>query len=646
MGRASCSRRLPSSGSRPSYALVVSELTAEFLVDRLDPREIAVSGDGRLVAFVAAPVGQPEKHPQNAVWLAQSDVPNSARRFTSGTADDRAPQFAHDGGSLYFLSDREERKVAQLYRVSLEGGEAQPFTGGKPGIDAYAPLADGRRVALLRADAPSDEDERREQERDDPAVFGDWELQRLRLLDLKTGETRTLTSPGEKHVSTIAPAPAGSFIAVVVWATPEIDNRSRAAELLVVDADADEIVARWLMAAGDATVVWRGSRELCVLGSVKAGGQAGLGLFVAGLEDDDLRLVTAALDADPVALAPGSVVAVARGLDTELARLGENEGLVPLSRHPGTLIALAASSGGDVVAGAAWHRVPDVWAGPPDGELVRVSNLAPELAGVEWARRERLTWGASDGLELDGLLLLPRGKTRADGPFPLVMVLHGGPYWRFADDLQVSWAYPGEWLAAEGYAVFCPNPRGGLGHGAGFARAVRAGVGIADWPDVESGLDHLVQEGVADPERLALGGWSQGGYMTAWGITRTSRFRAAVMGAGVSDWGMMVAESDSPTVEASLGGSTGWEGPGPHRHDELSPISFAHRVTTPTLILHGEEDQRVPVGQARFFARALRAHEVEFELVTYPREPHTIGERNHLLDLLRRWRDWLAPRLA
>src|SRR5215217_7953302 len=428
-----------------SYALAVNELTAELLVDRLDPRDITVSADGRLVAFVAAPVGQPEEHPRNAVWLAQSDVPDSARRFTSGTADDRGPQFAPDGTSLYFLSDREERKVAQLYRVSLEGGEARPLTEGKPGIAAYAPLADGRRVVLVCADAPSEEDERREQERDDPTVFGDWKPQRMRLLDLEAGETRTLTCPAEKHVSTVAPAPEGSLAAVVLWETPEIDNRSRSGELVVIDVDVDEIVARWRLAAGDATVVWRGSRDLRILDSVEAGGQAGLGLFVAGLDDEELQLVTGSLDGDPMSLALGSVVAVARGLDTELARLGDDEGLVPLSSHPGTLFALAASSCGDVVACVAYHRVPDVWAGPPDGELVRVSNLAPELAGVEWARRERLTWRACDGLELDGLLLLPRGRTRAGGPFPLVMDLHGGPYWRFGDDLQVSWASPGEW---------------------------------------------------------------------------------------------------------------------------------------------------------------------------------------------------------
>ena len=128
--------------------------------------------------------------------------------------------------------------------------------------------------------------------------------------------------------------------------------------------------------------------------------------------------------------------------------------------------------------------------------------------------------------------------------------------------------------------------------------------------------------------------------MTAWAVGQTDRFKAGVMGAGVSDWGMMVATSDLPHFEADLGGSTGWEGPGPHRHDALSPISFAHRVTTPVLILHGEADERVPLGQAEYFARALREHGVAHEYVVYPREPHGVRERAHQLDLLRRTRSW------
>ena len=538
-----------------------------------------MSDDGRLIAFVATPVGRRQERRQNAVWLAQSDVEDSARRFTSGTADDKAPGFAPDGSVLYFLSDREEREVAQLYRVRLDGGEGERLTEGKPGIAAYAPLADGTRVALVSADAPSEEDERRERERDDASVFGDWKVQRLRLLDLETRRIRTLAAPGERHVWSVVPAPEGSLAAVVLWETPEIDNMARAGELVVVDLDSDEIVAKWPLVAGEVYVAWADSSGLCVLSPVEGGGQTGFGVFVAGLDDDALRLVTDGLDADPLALAAGAaVVAVARGLDSYLARLGASDALVPLAGHTGTIYELGASRDGGKVACVLHHEVPNVWAGPPEGELVRVSDLAPELSDVAWGSQERLSWRASDGLELDGLLLLPPHRTRSDGPFPLVLVLHGGPYSRFGDDLQLRWSSPAQWLATAGYAVFCPNPRGGLGHGAEFARAVRAAVGVVDWPDVESGLERLVDEGVADPERLALGGWSQGGYMTSWGITQTTRFRAAVIGAGPSDWGMMVAESDMPTFEASLGGSAGWDGPGPHRHDELSPISYARRV--------------------------------------------------------------------
>ena len=237
----------------------MTELTAELLVDRLEPQEVAVSPDGRLVAFVAAPVGRPEEHPQSAVWLARSDAAESARPFTSGTAEDKAPRFAPDGSLLYFLSDREERKVAQLYRVRLDGGEAERLTEGKPGIAAYAPLADGTRVALVSADAPSEEDERRERERDDASVFGDWKPQRLRLLDLETLETRTLTAPGERHVRSVAPAPEGSLAAVVLWETPEIDNIGRPGELAVSTSMPTRSSRRWPLVAGDASVAWTGA---------------------------------------------------------------------------------------------------------------------------------------------------------------------------------------------------------------------------------------------------------------------------------------------------------------------------------------------------------------------------------------------------
>ena len=188
--------------------------------------------------------------------------------------------------------------------------------------------------------------------------------------------------------------------------------------------------------------------------------------------------------------------------------------------------------------------------------------------------------------------------------------------------------------------MFLPNPRGGRGHGHAFAARVAGAVGIDEWTDVLSGIDLLIADGVADPDRLGIGGWSHGGFMAAWAVGQTDRFKAALMGAGISDWGMLAATGEEGPFEAALGGSTGWEGTGPHHHDLLSPISFASKISTPVLILHGENDTNVPLAQAKFFHRALRRFGVEHEYVVYPRENHSIRERNHQLDLLRRTREW------
>ncbi|MEC3976867.1 alpha/beta hydrolase family protein [Amycolatopsis sp. H20-H5] len=218
--------------------------------------------------------------------------------------------------------------------------------------------------------------------------------------------------------------------------------------------------------------------------------------------------------------------------------------------------------------------------------------------------------------------------------------MHGGPYDRYADRLQLFWFSSAQWLANAGYAVFLPNPRGGQGHGHEFAASVAGRVGREEWTDILAGIDLLIDEGIADPDRLGIAGGSHGGFMAAWAIGQTDRFRAALVSAGVVDWGMLAATGENGQFEAALGGSTGWDGIGPHPHDALSPVSFASRVRTPVLILHGAEDTNVPLGQAVYFHRALRHFGAEHEFVIYPREGHSIRERNHQLDILRRTRAW------
>lgn len=636
----------------------LSELTAEVVVDQLAASDPRISPDGTLVAFVVAAMGQDGEFQKSAVWLVGADGSEPARRLTAGSANEAMPRWSHDGRWLYFLSDRAERRKAQLHRLPMrESGEAEALTEWKAGVEGFVPLHDGETVALLAKDETGEEDKRRERERDDAVVFGErWPYVRLRLLEVATGNIRNVSALDERHVVFVAPDPSGASVAIVSWPTPEIDNEAR--ENVVHEVSLDDLTARRVgtFEAGVYGLTWASGTEgprLRRLFAVAAGsggvGEAVLydvplkdGEGVPGMLEEDLLACPAGMRRGN---APGAdvLVTVAEGLDTWVGRMDEEGGkLEELSRHTGLLDSLDPSANGRVVAAlrSTAGEPPEVWAGPPEGQLKRLTDLNPGLHEIALGRQERLSWSATDGLELDGLLILPPGKTREDGPFPLVTLVHGGPYGRWADCWHLNWALSGRWLADGGYAVFLPNPRGGQGHGRRFAVCVAGAIGTEDYADVISGVDRLVEEGVADPERLGIGGWSQGGYMAAWAVGQTDRFKAAVMGAGVSDMGAMVAEGDIPTFELALGGSAGWEGPGPHRHDELSPISYAHSVKTPVLILHGEKDERVPVGQARYFARALRTYGRPFEFVVYPREPHSLRERNHQIDVLRRSRAW------
>jgi dipeptidyl aminopeptidase/acylaminoacyl peptidase len=624
-----------------------SELTAELVVDGAVPSQPVISPDGCWVVYVVAPVGRSAERRSCAMWLAAPDGSSPPRKLTAGTAADFGPRWAPDSASVFFLSDR--TGSPQLHRIRLDGGEALVLTDWRGDISDAWPLADGRLVVVVATDEPTEEDERRRAERDDAFVWGQqlrWG--RLRLLHLDTGELRTVDGLGGRHVVELAPRPDGGLLAVISWASPETDVIT--SELHVVDPRTGTVRDLGRIGTEARSPVWwqaDGSWHLAYLAMPEPfGGHAvhDVDVTAAAAVHRDLTEGMAVCPTELAQVADGPPLALfADGLDTAIYRL--DPGLRRfrcLSARDGLVDSLTASSSGEVIAALATtsYEPENVHAGPPGGPLIRLSDTQPALRAIRWGTQERLCYQASDGLGLDGLLILPPSRSRADGPFPLITLVHGGPDARYADQFMLAPHPSGQWLATAGYAVFLPNPRGGVGHGRDFAAAVARSVGGSEWSDIISGIDLLIAEGVADPDRLGIGGASHGGFMAAWAIGQTDRFKAAMMAAGISDWGMLVATGEGGTLEAELSGSCGWEGTGPHPHDQVSPISFASKIRTPVLIVHGEDDTNVPVGQAIYFHRALSWFGVEHELVIYPREGHGFVERKHQLDLLRRTRAW------
>jgi len=278
----------------------------------------------------------------------------------------------------------------------------------------------------------------------------------------------------------------------------------------------------------------------------------------------------------------------------------------------------------------------------PASNWRQITDLNYEAAdAVSRIEREWVRWKSSDGTEVSGLLILPAGH---DEPMPLVTILHGGPTWLVPDGFS-----PGEAnglalpIVHNGAAVLMPNPRGSSGRGQAFAQAIVGRMGETDLDDVLSGIDTLVDRGVADPNRLGVMGLSYGGFLSAWALTQTDRFRAAVVMSGVSDWLSFCQTSNIGLGFVNLY-HVGCDPESVAGRSRLLDRSPAHRLpmgSTPVLIIHGQEDRVTPVGQAEQLFGAWTAAGNPTELVIYPREGHEFLEPEHLRDTRERVLAWL-----
>jgi dipeptidyl aminopeptidase/acylaminoacyl peptidase len=248
-------------------------------------------------------------------------------------------------------------------------------------------------------------------------------------------------------------------------------------------------------------------------------------------------------------------------------------------------------------------------------------------------------WKSTDGLEVEGLLTYPVGY-KAGVKVPLILNIHGGPAGVFTETYLGRFGiYPLATFAARGYAVLRPNPRGSSGYGRKFRFLNLNDWGGKDYEDLMTGVDHVIAMGVADPERLAVMGWSYGGYMTSWIIGHTKRFKAAVVGAGVTNLWSFTGTADIPSFLPDYFSGQPWDNFEAYR--KHSPMTYVKGATTPTLILHGDADLRVPLSQGYELYSALKQQGLKTQMVVYPRMPHGPREPKFILDIMERHLDWV-----
>ncbi len=608
------------------------------------PDRIAVSAGGDAAAFA---VGPTPGGPTEATGLWYGPLSGQPAKISDVVPDTNlafAPQgsaFAlavHDGeGSRLIVADPAAGQAGWAEHRLPVFAEQVTWTADGLVVLAADPGAD---TASLTSGKPL------AGEAEDPVVAraaAGW--RRLWLVDAATG-TAAPVSPDDLAVWEFAPVPGGG--AVVVGSGDPSEAGWYHASLIVLDAAGQRTrVLRespWQLSSP--TVSPDGQRVAYVEGWASDRGLLAGEVQLSGLDGTGTGMLAADVDVTWLSWAADGRLWLAgwHHLGTAWGWADEADVTVEVQAasclnsrwHPevvplpdGTVLTMRSTP----------ELPPEVVRLRRGGEAVPWTSLNARLAGSRNLRVRELRWKAADGTEIEGLLAEPAGS--ASGPVPLVADIHGGPSLAWHHSWDLPWA---EVLTAAGYAVLLANPRGSAGRGQAFARANLGDPVGAEFDDILAGIARCVDDGIADPGRVAAIGASYGGYLTAWAIAGGSVFRCGVVIAGMSDlvscWG---TANNPPFYDYLLQGRPAEH---PALYLERSPVTRLGAASVPALILHGLLDRCVPVGQAEELHAGLRRLGVPVEFVTYPREGHSVREPAHVADQRQRVLSWFETHLG
>ena len=627
-----------------------TELKLEQFLELRRPGTVAVSPDGERIAFsVSAICADRGKRPESHIWTIEAD--GTCRPATGGSGIDTIPAWSNDG-TLAFASDRDHPGRMSVYLLGPGPGEARPVGDIAGSVEDLIWSPDERRLLVLAADLGADragiqaatkiqEEGGREEDPKVKRPFESW--RRLYTVDVETGATEEV-GPEGVHVFEVD---WDGVRAVAICADEPTESAWYNAYVALLDfgrRTADRLYEpEWQIQcprlAGESVCFVEGfcSDRGVLAGEVK----------VVDLDRREVRhLPVENTDVSFMTLRDGDRLWFAgmRGMGSvcgSLSLAGQVEELWAGDAVLGARFQPFVAASGDRLVSVfeSPERAPEVVAFE-DGDWRPLSGLNDEIPDpLEVGGWEARTWSASDGLEIEGLLLVPR---QGEQPYPLVVFVHGGPTGAWSWGFLPAGAV-GALLAQEGYAVLLPNPRGSAGRGQEFARANLGDMGGGDLQDILAGVEALVEDGLVDTDRVGVIGGSYGGFMASWAVTQTDRFAASIPMAAVTDWRSFHLTTNIGRFDELFLDADPYEVGG--EYDARSPVVQAKGSKTPTLMVHGEEDLCVPVSQAQEMYQALIEAGCETELVLYPREGHGYIERDHQLDLWERVRDWFARHL-
>ncbi len=615
-----------------------------------------ISPDGQWVAYTVSQTSLEDEKSETRMWMVPFAGGDPLPMTTTGSSASN-PSWSPDNRYLSFQASRAGGS-SQVWVLDRRGGEAQQLTDVEHGVSGYEWSPDGARLLLSIRD-PEEENDKEESDVQEPWVVDRLQFKRdgtgyltgnrhthLYVFDVLSKALTQITS-GNYNESQGAWSPDGSQIAFVSNRTQEPDGNFNSDIWIVAAANTDKgqtLLQVTSNPGSDTSPVWSPDGQWIAYTTVvepELIWYATRHLAIASVLGTERRLLTQDTDRNfsgPMFSDDGRWIyaRVEDSAENHLTRVRVSDGNLdrPVS---GPLAVRDQTFGPDgKLAVLVGHidRPNEIFA-VDNGDLRQLT-----FENDEWMSQRTLgdvrnvTFPSKDGTEIEGFVYLPPGY-RGGLRYPTLLRIHGGPVAQFSH----SFNFEAQLFAAQGYVVVTANPRGSSGYGQDFSHAIWADWGNKDFEDVMGGVDFAIEEGYADPNRLGVGGWSYGGILTNYVITKTDRFKGAITGASEVFYRANYGHDHYQRQwESELG--LPWETP--DAWDRISPFTYVENVTTPTLIMGGEDDWNVPIQNSEQLYQALRRRGVETQLVVYPGQSHGLRTPSYQKDRLERYLAWYA----
>lgn len=626
------------------------DITVADYFTQADLFAVALSPDGNFIAYTEGRWQQSTDDRKADLWVvdARSSI---NKRLTSDRASYRAPQWGADNRAVFVLANRKRDGAkaapfdgkAQVWRVGLDGGEPTALTQIEGGVSAFEIAQDGKSLVYQTQTESVGDDFQALRQKFKQVEYGHGvnQFSQVWKLDLQSWRSEKIIDAG-RVIRDLALSPDGQRIAMITTPDDKVVSFEGQSRVDIYDARTgkistvpDKIFRKdapspygWLE-----HLAWSPDSNAVAFNVIFDG-------YPAEVIAADVQEKTVKRMPRPAGVHVKGYGSPIHWLDnSQLAYLGEEKGRVRL--HTAALYIPNADgnhkqlTGGDVVVEnfhvgrggkhfalviAAPTQFADVYHLELGKNLKRVTKVNPQADAWKLPQLSVVSWKAPDGSPVEGVLELPPDYKKGDAPLPLVVEIHGGPTTSATFKLQY-WIYGRTLLPARGYALLTPNYRGSTGYGDKFVTDLIGRENDLDVKDILAGVDALVERGVADPKRLAVSGWSNGGYLTNCIITQTTRFKAAISGAGIVDAVMEFGSNDEPAYSMVFKKGFPWSSAA--QYHKASPTYQLDKIRTPTLIHVGANDERCPPGHSRMLYRTLKEYSrVPTELLVYPGESH------------------------